>query len=77
LKILKQKWITFLCKFDIPKKDFEYHERNGSFKLRFKKYLFSIYLSVLRSILKDGKHLKYETFCDKILTETKIKKYEI
>lgn len=77
LKILKQKWITFLCKFDIPLKDFEWHERQGNFKQRFKKHLFSIYLFILRSILKDGKHLKYDTFCDKILTETKIKKYEI
>ena len=75
LKILKEKWIVFLCKFDIPLKDFEWHERQGSFRQRFKKHLFSIYLSVLRSILKDGKHLRYDTFCDKILTETKIKKY--
>ena len=76
-KILKQKWVTFLCKFDIPKKDFEWHENKGNLKSKFKKLLFPLYLKVLRSILKDGKHVKYESLCDKILTEYKIKKYEI
>jgi len=74
-KILKSKWITFLCKFDIPLKDFEYHERKGNFKQRFNKHLFKLYLEILRSILKDGKHVKYESYCEKILTETKNKKY--
>jgi len=77
LKILKEKWIVFLCKFDTPQKDFEWHERNGSFRNRFNKLIRPIYLSVLRSILKDGKHIRYDSYCQKILTETKIKKYEI
>lgn len=74
-KILKAKWITFLCKFDIPLKDFEYHQKKGTFKQRFNKHLFKLYLEILRSILKDGKHVKYESYCEKILTETKNKKY--
>lgn len=74
-KILKAKWITFLCKFDIPLKDFEYHQKKGNFKQRFNKHLFKLYLEILRSILKDGKHVKYESYCEKILTETKNKKY--
>lgn len=76
-KILKQKWVTFLCKFDITQKNFEYHESKGSFKQRFNKHLFKLYLEILRSILKDGKHVKFDSYCQKILTETKNKKYEI
>jgi superfamily II DNA or RNA helicase len=77
LKVLKQKWVLFLCKFDTPLKDFEWHEQKGSFKIRFRKFILPIYLAILKSILKDGKHTRYETFCEKILTETKNKKYEI
>lgn len=76
-KILKNKWVTFLCKFDIPLINFNYHERNGGFKNRFNKYLFPLYLQILRSILKDSKHVKFESYTQKILTETKVKKYEI
>jgi len=75
LKILKEKWITFLCKFDIPEKDFEWHERHGNFLARFRKYLFPIYFLVIKSELKDSKPVKLNSFTDKILTETKIKKY--
>ena len=76
-KILKSKWITFLCKFDIPLKDFLWHEKKFNFKIRFKKYLFPLYLEILRSILKDGKRVVYDNYTEKILTETKKKKYEI
>lgn len=76
-KILKQKWVTFLCKFDITQKNFEYHERQGSFKERFIKYLRPLYLQILRSILKDSKHVKFDSYCEKIITDTKKKKYEI
>lgn len=75
LKILKQKWVTFLCKFNIPQKDFEFHERKGSFTQRFKTHLWVLYLQILRSILKDGKHTKYSSYCEKILSETKKKMY--
>jgi superfamily II DNA or RNA helicase len=76
-KILKNKWVTFLCKFEITLKNFEYHQRNGTFKERFIKHLRPLYLQVLRSILKDSKHVKFDSYTDKILTETKKKKYEI
>lgn len=76
-KILKNKWITFICKFDIPKKDFLAHERKGSFKNRFNKFLFPLYLKVLRSILKDGKYLRFETMTKQIITKIKKTKYEI
>jgi len=76
-KILKQKWVTFLCKFDITLQNFEYHERKGSFKDRFTKYLRPLYLQILRSILKDSKHVKFDSYTEKIITETKKKKYEI
>ena len=75
IKLLKDKWVVFLCKFDIPQNNFEYHENKGSFNDRFKKYLFPLYLQILKSILKDGKHTKYNSLCQKILTETKKKKY--
>lgn len=76
-KILKSKWVTFICKFEITKKDFEIHQRKGAFDVRFKKHLFPLYLQILRSILKDSKHLRYTTFTKKILIETKKRKYEI
>jgi superfamily II DNA or RNA helicase len=74
-KILKAKWVTFLIKQEITKESFSFHERKGSFKNRFNKHLFKLYLEILRSILKDGKHVKYESYCQKILIETKTKKY--
>ncbi len=77
MKILKEKWIVFLCKFDISENNFKVRIQDGTFKNGFRKHLQPIYLMVLRSILKDGKHVKYDSFCDKIITETKIKKYEI
>jgi len=75
LKILRQKWVTFLCKFDIPLKDFEWHENKGSFQIRFNKYLRPIYFKVIGSILKDSKPVKYLSLCEKIMVETKKKLY--
>lgn len=77
LKILKQKWVTFLSKFDIPLKDFIWHENKGNFKERFLKHLRPLYLQILRSMLKDSKHVRFDSYCDKIIMETKKKNYEI
>jgi superfamily II DNA or RNA helicase len=77
LKILRDKWVTFLYKQEITLANFEYHERNRTFYLKFKKHIFPLYLQVLRSILTDGKHSKFDSLCEKILIETKKKKYEI
>jgi superfamily II DNA or RNA helicase len=77
LKILRQKWITFLCKLDLPINNFIWHEKKGNFQMRFNKFLRPLFFKILASILKDGKHTKYNTVCEKILTDTKIKKYEI
>lgn len=75
LKILRQKWVVFLCKFDIPKNDFEWHERQGNFLIRFRKYLFPIYFLVIKSELKDSKPVKLNSFIGKIMIETKKKMY--
>lgn len=77
LKILKQKWITFLSKLQLPKSDFLWHEKNGSFATRFIKYLRPLYFKIIGSMLKDGKSVKWQTYTEKILTETKKKIYEI
>jgi len=77
LKILRMKWITFLCKLDIPINDFIWHENKGNFQMRFNRYLRPLFFKILASILKDGKHTKYNTVCEKILIDTKKKKYEI
>ena len=74
LKVLKEKWILFLCKLEIKENDFIYHEKN-QFKDKFRIYLRPIYFKILTSMLKDGKHVKYETLIEKILNETKLKKY--
>ena len=76
LKALRMKWINFLVKQEITEANFNYHERNKTFYLKFKQHLFPLYLQVLRSILKDGKHSKFDSYCDKILIETKKIKYE-
>ena len=76
-KILKQKWVVFLCKFDISKENFLHHLEKGSFDERFRKFLRPIYFKIISSILKDGKNVKYSTLTDKILNEYKTKKYEI
>jgi superfamily II DNA or RNA helicase len=76
-KILKQKWVVFLCKFDISKENFLHHLEKGSFDERFRKFLRPIYFKIISSILKDGKNVKYNTLTDKILNEYKTKKYEI
>jgi superfamily II DNA or RNA helicase len=77
LKILKQKWVSFLCKLQLPKSDFLWHENKGNFKIRFSKYLRPLYFKIIGSILRDGKPVKWQTYTDKILTETKKKLYEI
>jgi len=77
LKILRMKWITFLCKLDLPFNDFLWHENKGNFQMRFNKFLRPLFFKILGSILKDGKHTKYNTVCEKILIDTKKKKYEI
>lgn len=74
LKVLKEKWIKFLCKIEIKEVDFIYHEEK-QFKDRFHVYLRPIYFKIIGSILKDSKRVKYSTYCEKILTETKKKKY--
>jgi superfamily II DNA or RNA helicase len=76
LKILKQKWVTFLCKLELPKKDFLWHEKEGNFAIRFTKYLRPLYFKIIGSMLRDGKPVKWLTFTEKILTETKKKMYE-
>lgn len=76
LKILKQKWITFLSKLQLHKSDFIWHEKHGSFAKRFIKYLRPLYFKIIGSMLKDGKAVKWQTYTDKILTETKNKIYE-
>jgi hypothetical protein len=74
LKVLKQKWISFLCKIEIKQFDFIYHKEK-QFKEKFDLYLRPIYFKIIGSILKDSKRVKYSTFCDQILTETYEKKY--
>lgn len=74
LKVLKNKWILFLNSKEIKESDFIYHE-NKQFKEKFRIHLRPIYFKILSSMLKDGKHVKYESFIQKILTETKSKKY--
>lgn len=76
LKILKQKWITFLTKLQLPKNEFLWHEKKGNFATRFIKYLRPLYFKIIGSMLKDGKSVKWITYTDKILTETKNKIYE-
>jgi superfamily II DNA or RNA helicase len=75
LKILKQKWIKFLCVVEIKKETFIYHRRNLQFKQKFDVYLRPVYFKIIGSILKDSKHVKYSSFTEKILDETFIKKY--
>lgn len=75
LKILKDKWVLFLCKLDIKKETFIYH-KNGQFEEKFRKYLRPIYFKIIGSILKDSKNVKYSTYCEKILTDTIKKKYQ-
>lgn len=75
LKVLKDKWINFLCKLEIKQETFEYHEINGQFNEKFRVHLRPFYFKVIGSILKDSKNVKYNTLTQKILTETKAKKY--
>ncbi len=77
LRVFKKKWVTFLCKFDISENNFKRRIQDGTFRNGFRTYLQPVYLSIIRSILKDGKHVKYESYCEKILNETKSKKYEV
>jgi superfamily II DNA or RNA helicase len=68
LKVLREKWITFLLKID----KIEWHLNNPKEYLiqRFRKYIFPIYANVITSILKDGKHVKYDTLTQKIINDT-------
>jgi len=77
LKILKNKWVAFLCKLQLPKNEFLYHEKKGNFAIRFSKYIRPIYFKIIGSMLKEGKAVKWQTYSNKILTETKNKLYEI
>lgn len=76
LKILKNKWITFLTKSKIKQDDFIYHAKKGNFQNRFDVLLKPQYLEIIRSILPKGKNVVYKNYCRKILTETYNKKYE-
>lgn len=76
LKILKNKWVTFLVKSKIEEKDFKYHWINGTFIKRFSVLLKPQYLQIIRSILPKGKNVIYKNYCQKILTEAYTKKYE-
>lgn len=76
LKILKNKWVTFISKSKIEEKDFIYHWKNGNFQTRFDKLLKPQYLEVIRSILPKGKNVVYKNYCTKILNESYTKKYE-
>lgn len=76
LKILKNKWVTFLVKSKIEEKDFKYHWLNGMFIKRFSVLLKPQYLEIIRSILPKGKNVIYSNYCQKILTEAYAKKYE-
>lgn len=75
LKILADKWINFLTKSKIEKKDFIFHQKNGNFNKRFDVLLKPQYLQIIRSILKKGKNVIYKNYCTKILTKTYEKKY--
>lgn len=74
-KVMRQKWINFLCKFDFSLEYFLYHEKTGSFTEKFNKHLLPIYFVILKSELKDGKRVKYNSLCEKIINEYKKQKY--
>jgi len=74
LKSISIAWIHFLKSKEIKEETFNYH-RNRQFKEKFRIHLRHIYFKILSSMLKDGKHMKYDTFTQKILTETYLKKY--
>jgi len=76
LKILKNKWVTFLVKSKIEEKDFKYHWLKGTFNEKFRVLLKPQYLQIIRSILPKGKNVIYSNYCKKILTEAYTKKYE-
>lgn len=76
LKILKNKWVTFLVKSKIEEKDFKYHFLKGTFTEKFRVFLKPQYLQIIRSILPKGKNVIYKNYCEKILTEAYTKKYE-
>jgi len=74
LKVLKQKWITFLCKLDIKEDAFIYHKKT-QFVDKFSLHLRPVYFKIIGSILKDSKHVKYNSITENILNETQLKKY--
>jgi hypothetical protein len=75
LKVLKERWIHFLCKQDITEKSFVYHANNNGFHKRFKVLLMPYYSAILNSILEDGKHVTYTHYIRDILIKTYQKKY--
>jgi superfamily II DNA or RNA helicase len=74
LQSVKDGWIHFLKSKNIPKDTFIYH-KNRQFKDKFIIHLRPIYFKILGSILKDGKHVKYETFISQIYNESFKAKY--
>lgn len=76
LKILRNKWVTFIVKLNIKEQDFKIHWRKGAFNQRFNVLLKPQYLEIIRSILPKGKNVIYKNYCQKIITESYTKKYE-
>jgi superfamily II DNA or RNA helicase len=68
LKVLKDKWIKFLLSQTFTQKSFDLNILK-----RFSVLLRPIYFKILGSMLKDGKHVKYSTFTQKIINEYKNK----
>jgi hypothetical protein len=66
LKVLKEKWLKFLLAQDFTIESFD-----AKIQDRFNVLLRPIYFRILRSMLVDGKRVKYITFCEQI-----IKKYK-
>jgi len=53
-KVLRQKWVTFLCKFDISENNFNVRIKDGTLAKGFKTHLFPIYLQILRSFFHNS-----------------------
>lgn len=75
IKLLREKWVSFMSKFDISEDNFNYHLKNGNINLRFRNNLRPLYFIILKSILKDGKRVKYDTLCEQIISDYKKKMY--
>lgn len=77
LKVLEQKWIVFLTKSEIKKETFDFHLESGTFDKKFSVLLKPFYLQIIRSILKKGKNVKWESYKKRILTKSYKNKYGI